>query len=74
MSQTKFIVDGAVEGSIMTKAYDEAYELMEKLAFNYHQMMYVMTRRKNVIGDIQIDALNTLSAQVVALSKQTHNL
>ena len=36
MSQTKSIVDVVAGGSIMTKTYDEAYELMEKLASNHH--------------------------------------
>ena len=34
--QTKSIVDAA--GSLMTKTYEEAYELMEKLASNHYQM------------------------------------
>ena len=62
MSQTKSIVDAAAGGSIMTKTYDEAYELMEKLASNHHQMMYDRAARKNTPGVLQMDAYNALSA------------
>ena len=69
MSQTKSIVDAAAGGSIMTKTYDEAYELMEKLASNHHQMMYDRAIRKNTHGVLQMDAYNALSAQLTAINK-----
>lgn len=69
MSQTKIKVDATIGLSIMTKSYDEAYEQMEKLASNYHWMMYDRIVRKNVLGVIQFDAFNALSAQIVASSK-----
>lgn len=47
---------------------------MEKLASNQHKMMYYRTTRKNVLGVIQMDVLNALSALMVALSKQMQNL
>ena len=37
MSQTKSIVDAAAAGSIMTKTYEEAYELIEKWSVNHQQ-------------------------------------
>ena len=36
--QTKSIVDAAASGSLMTKTYEEAHDLMEKLASNHYQM------------------------------------
>lgn len=45
MSQTNSIVDAAVGESIMTKTYEEAYDLMEKLAFNHLQMVYERTEK-----------------------------
>lgn len=66
MSQTKSVFDG----SIMTKTYDEAYKLIEKLASNHHQMIYDKTSRKNTLGLIQIDAFNALSSQMATLSMQ----
>ena len=44
----------------MTKTYDEAYELIEKLASNHHQMMYDITARKNTPGVLQMDAYHML--------------
>lgn len=46
MSQTKPILNAATRGSIMTKTYEGAYELMEKLASNHHQIVYERTARK----------------------------
>lgn len=58
----------------MIKTYNEAYELMQKLALNHHQMMYDKTTRKNVIGFIQTDVFNALSVQMAALIKQMQKL
>lgn len=46
MSQTKSIVDAATGGSIMIKTYEEAYELLEKLASNHHQMAHDRASKK----------------------------
>ena len=69
MSQTKSIVDVAAEGFTMTKTYDEAYELMEKLASNHHQMMYDRAAKKNAPGMLKMDAYKALSTQLTALTK-----
>ena len=70
VSQTKSIVDAAAAGSIMTKTYEEAYELMEKLASNHHQKVYDKTARKPTPEVLQMDVFTTLSAQLSALTKQ----
>lgn len=68
MSETKLIVDVAGGGSIITKTYEEAYELMKKLASNHHQMVYDKMVRKSTTGILQMEALNTLSIQVSTLN------
>lgn len=40
----------------MTKTYKEAYDLMEMLASNHHQMVYDNTMRKSTIGVLQMNA------------------
>lgn len=50
MSEAKSMVDAVVGGSIMTKIYNEIYEIMKKLVSNHYQMMYDKTTRKNVSG------------------------
>lgn len=72
LSQTRSIVDVAIGGSIMTKTYDEAYELMEKLLSSHHQMMYYKTVRKDVPGVLWMDAFNAICTQLPTLSKQVH--
>lgn len=65
----KSIVNATSQGSIITKTYEEAYDLLEKLASNHHQMAYDRTVRKPMARILQIDAFNALSTQIVVLSK-----
>lgn len=58
----------------MTKTYDQAYELMEKLPSNHHQIAYKRTGRKPTLEIFQMDAFNFISAQLPALSKQVQSL
>lgn len=74
MSETKSIVDAAIGGSIMTMTFKEAYELMEKLTSNLHQMMCERTSRKPTPKILQMDAFNTLSTQLLALNKHVQSL
>lgn len=45
----------------MTKTYEEAYELIEKLASNHRQMVYDRTVSKSAPRVLQMDVLSTLS-------------
>ena len=57
----------------MTKTYEEAYEMMEKLTSNHYQMDNNRTSRRQG-GLIELDALTTLSAQLASLTKQVQNI
>lgn len=74
MSQTKSIIDAATTKSMMTKTYEEEYELMEKLASNHHQMVFERTIRKPTFEVLQMDAFTTISEQIVVLAKQVQSL
>lgn len=74
MRQTKLIVDAAVRGPIMTKTYDEAYELMKKFCSQPSVNDVYRTLRKAMLGVIQMDAFNALLEQLSALSKQMQHL
>lgn len=74
MSQTKSIVDVATTKSMMTKTYEEEYELMEKLASNHHQMVFERTIRKPMSEVLQMDAFTTIFEQIVVLAKQVQSL
>lgn len=58
----------------MTNTHNHAYELMEKLASNHHQMMYGRTMKKWVPRVIQMYAFNTILAELSALRMQMQNL
>lgn len=52
----------------------KTYELMEKLASNHHQMVYVKTLRKSTPDVLQMEALSTLSTHISALTKKMQML
>lgn len=64
------IVDAGAGGSIMIKKNEEAYELIEKLASNLHQMAYERIARKPMPEVLQMDAFTALSTQLAALSRK----
>lgn len=60
----KSIIYAAARRSIMTKIYEEAGELIEKLASNHHQMVYDKIVRKLTPKILRKDAFTTLSTQL----------
>lgn len=60
----KSIIDTAARRFIITKIYEEAYELMEKLPSNHHQMVYDKIVRNLTPETLQKDAFTILSAQL----------
>lgn len=64
----------AASGSIMTKTYERAYELMEKLASSYQQMVYDRNARRRMLEVLRMDAFNALSTQLIILSKKIQSL
>lgn len=69
MDQIKTIVD-----SFMIKTYEEAFEVMEKLASNHHQMVYDRVARKATLGVFLVDAYIALSAHIDVLTKHMQGL
>lgn len=47
---------------------------MEKLASNHHQMVYDRIARNPMLEALQIDVINVLYAQLLALSKKMESL
>lgn len=74
MSQTKSIIDIAAGGFVMTKTYEKAYKLMEKLAFDYHQMVYKRIARNPTFEIIQIDVVTTHFAKLTLISKKVRSM
>lgn len=65
---TRVSIDAAA-GAIMAKSFDEAYQLLETMANNYQ---WPMTRSDppKTPGNLELNAVTTLTAQVSALTKK----
>ena len=67
--QTRTIVDASANGAILAKSYNEAYEILERMANNNYQWpaeRAASTRR--VAGVHELDAMTALTAQVSSLT------
>ncbi|XP_052289373.1 uncharacterized protein LOC112496715 [Citrus sinensis] len=67
---TRLIVDASANGALLFKSYNEAYEILERIANNNYQ--WPSTRQaatRGTAGVHNVDALTALSAQVTSLTK-----
>ena len=63
--QTRTIVDAFANGAILSKSYNEAYEILERMANNNYQWPAERTNAaRRVAGVHEVDAITVLSAQV----------
>lgn len=67
-AQTRTIVDAAANGALLSKTYNEAYELLERMASNNNQcpMKRAATGRK-AAGVHEVSEVTSLIAQVASL-------
>ena len=64
------IVDASANEALLSKSYNEAYEILERIANNNYQ--WPSTRQaatRETTGVHNVDALTALSAQVASLTK-----
>ena len=67
--QTRTIVDASANGAILSKSYNEAYEILERMANNNYQWPAERTNAaRRVAGVHEVDAITALSAQVSSLT------
>ncbi|KAH9780492.1 hypothetical protein KPL71_008099 [Citrus sinensis] len=67
---TRLMVDASANGALLSKSYNEAYEILEIITNNNYQ--WPSTRQaaaRGTAGVHNVDALTTLSAQVTLLTK-----
>ncbi|KAH9679445.1 hypothetical protein KPL71_026137 [Citrus sinensis] len=67
---TRLMVDASVNGALLSKSYNEAYEILERIANNNYQ--WPSTRQAAARGTTRVhnvNALTALSAQVTSLTK-----
>ncbi|KAH9762816.1 hypothetical protein KPL70_000947 [Citrus sinensis] len=66
---TRLMVDASTNGALLSKSYNEAYEILERIANNNYQ--WPSTRQaaaRGTAGVHNVDALTTLAAQVTSLT------
>ncbi|XP_061981417.1 uncharacterized protein LOC133701500 [Populus nigra] len=69
-ASTRTLIDAASGGAFMSKAQDDAYNLLEEMAMNNYQWPNERSIQKKTIGVHEIDAITTLTAQVHSLTQQ----
>ncbi|XP_057803366.1 uncharacterized protein LOC131018669 [Salvia miltiorrhiza] len=66
---TRMVLDASANGAILSKSYDEAYEILERIATNNYQWSNSRAPMgKKIAGVLEVDALTALSAQVASMS------
>ncbi|KAL5568453.1 hypothetical protein UlMin_025028 [Ulmus minor] len=73
-AQTRTIVDAASNGALMSKTYNEAYALLERMASNNYQWP---TERvpagRRVVGVHEVSEITSLTAQIASLVNTLNN-
>ncbi|KAK5845657.1 hypothetical protein PVK06_001857 [Gossypium arboreum] len=68
-AHTRLMVDASADGAILSKSYNEAYEIIERITSNNYQWPTNRTALgRRVVGVHKVDALTSLSAQVSSIS------
>ncbi|KAH9680322.1 hypothetical protein KPL71_026505 [Citrus sinensis] len=66
---TRLMVDALANGALLSKSYNEAYEILERIANNYQWPSTRQAAARGTTGVHNVDALTALSAQVTSLTK-----
>ena len=73
-AQTRTIVDAASNGALMSKTYNEAYALLERMASNNYQWP---TERvpagRRIAGVHEVSEITSLTAQIASLVNTLNN-
>ncbi|KAK4284214.1 hypothetical protein QN277_001075 [Acacia crassicarpa] len=73
--QTRSIVDASSGESILMKSYEEAHDLLERMAMNSHQWQADRaTSSRTIAGIHELDGMTTLTAQVSSLTNMVKGL
>ncbi|XP_063937065.1 uncharacterized protein LOC135147718 [Daucus carota subsp. sativus] len=68
------MLDAASGGALLTKSYDEAYELIEMMAANEYQNPNQRLHQVKAAGVLDVDATTALTAQIKALTMKIDSL
>ncbi|KAG8491357.1 hypothetical protein CXB51_014478 [Gossypium anomalum] len=74
-AHTRMVVDASANGAILSKSYNEAYEIIERIASNNYQWpTNRATSGRRVVGIHKVDAFTSLASQVSSISSMLKNL
>ena len=72
---TKQVVDVSAHGTILSKTYNEAYEILKRIASNNCQWADVRSNSgKKTQGVLEVDALSSINAQLASVTNILQNL
>ncbi|XP_060969639.1 uncharacterized protein LOC133036888 [Cannabis sativa] len=71
----RMVLDASASGAILSKSYNEAFEILERIASNNYQWSTnrAPTSRK-VAGVLEVDALTALTAQMASMTNILKNM
>ncbi|XP_063946058.1 uncharacterized protein LOC135151506 [Daucus carota subsp. sativus] len=72
--QSRPMLDAASGGALLTKSYEEAYELIEMMAANEYQNPTQRLHQGKAAGILDVDATTALTAQIKALTMKMDSL
>ncbi|XP_060968275.1 uncharacterized protein LOC133035863 [Cannabis sativa] len=72
---SRMVLDASANGAILSKSYNEAFEILERIASNNYQWSTnrAPTSRK-VAGVLEVDALTALTAQMASMTNILKNM
>lgn len=69
------IVDASESGALLSKSYNEAYEIIERIANNNYQWpTSQISSGKKIAGMLELDVITSLAAQVSTMSNMMKNM
>lgn len=70
-THTRLVVDASANGSLLSKSYNEAYEIIDRITNNNFQWPTNQATSARRIAKVhEVDALTSLSAQVLSISSK----
>ena len=64
------MVDASANGALLSKSYNEAYEILQRIANNNYQWPSTrQTAARGTVGVHNVDTLTAVSAQVTSLTR-----
>ncbi|XP_062100162.1 uncharacterized protein LOC133806042 [Humulus lupulus] len=75
-AHTRMVVDASANGAFLAKSYNEAYEILERIANNNYQWPTNRTSsgKRRVAGVHELDVITSLEAQVSSISNMLNTM